>query len=134
MRATLLWLLHLTTVRSAVRPNFVIFNGDDLGFGDLGSFGHPTSHTPNIDKLAGAGKKLLSLYAAAAVCGPSRTSLMTGRLPARACWDESCNASPSSEQGAGLPEDEVTVAAMLRSVGYRTFMCGKWHLCVPRPA
>lgn len=118
---------------AAARPSFIVFNGDDLGFGDLGSFGHPTSRTPHIDALAYGGKKLLSFYAGAAVCGPSRTSLMTGRLPARACWNEACGASPQSGQEAGLPADEVTVATALRNAGYRTFMAGKWHLVRPSP-
>ena len=128
MSVVLQWLLFATVAAASTRPNFILFNGDDLGFGDLSCFGHPTSRTPQIDALAYGGKKLLSFYAAAAVCGPSRTSLMTGRLPARACWEETCGASPQSGREAGLPEDEVTVAAALHAAGYRTYMTGKWHL------
>ena len=124
----LLSLLCASASAAAARPNFIVFNADDLGFGDLGCFGHPTSRTPHIDGLAYGGKKMLSFYAGAAVCGPSRTSLMTGRLPPRACWNENCGASPGSGQEAGLPEDEATIAATLRAAGYRTYMTGKWHL------
>ena len=68
---------------SATPPNIVIFFADDLGYGDLGSFGHPYIRTPNIDTLAASGQRWTDFYVAAPVCSPSRAALLTGRLPGR---------------------------------------------------
>src|SRR5688572_26267209 len=64
-------------------PNFVVIFCDDLGYGDLGCFGHPTIRTPNFDRMAAEGMKLTQFYSAAPVCTPSRAALLTGRLPIR---------------------------------------------------
>src|SRR5690606_11653405 len=61
------------------KPNFIIIFADDLGYGDLGVFGHPTIKTPNLDKMAVEGQKWTSFYVAAPVCTPSRAGLLTGR-------------------------------------------------------
>ena len=66
-----------------VKPNVVIMFADDLGYGDLGSFGHPYIRTPNIDTLAAEGQRWTDFYVAAPVCSPSRAALLTGRLPVR---------------------------------------------------
>ena len=65
------------------KPNFVMIYADDLGYGDLGCYGHPTIRTPNLDRMAAEGAKLTQFYSAAPVCTPSRAALMTGRLPIR---------------------------------------------------
>ncbi|NCF77893.1 MAG: sulfatase-like hydrolase/transferase, partial [Proteobacteria bacterium] len=65
------------------KPNVVIMFADDLGYGDLGSFGHPYIRTPNIDTLAAEGQRWTDFYVAAPVCSPSRAALLTGRLPVR---------------------------------------------------
>jgi arylsulfatase A len=112
----------------ADRPNFVIIFCDDLGYGDLGCFGHPTIQTPNLDRMAHEGQKWTNFYAAAPVCTPSRAAIMTGRLPIRTgmCSDRRRVLFPDS--AGGLPPEEVTVAEVLGDVGYATACIGKWHL------
>src|ERR1044071_9171518 len=64
-------------------PNIVVIFADDLGYGDLGCYGHPTIRTPNLDRMAREGMKFTQFYSAAEVCTPSRAALLTGRLPPR---------------------------------------------------
>ena len=125
------WLLPLILVLSFAtpaladeRPNFVIMVADDLGYGDLGSYGHPEIRTPNIDRLAAEGLRFTDAYAAAPVCSPARTGLMTGRIPSRVgIYDW---IPPGSD--VNLPVEETTVAELLRDAGYQTVYLGKWHL------
>ena len=114
--------------RAADPPNFVIIFCDDLGYGDLGCFGHPTIRTPNLDRMAAEGMKLTSFYSAAEVCTPSRAALLTGRLPIRngMCSDTRRVLFPDS--AGGLPDGEVTLAESLKARGYATACVGKWHL------
>ena len=109
-------------------PNFVVIFCDDLGYGDIGAFGHPTIKTPNIDRLASEGQRWTSFYVAASVCTPSRAGLMTGRLPIRSgmCDDRHRVLFPNSF--GGLPQSEITIARALRPAGYTTACIGKWHL------
>jgi len=105
-------------------PNVIIIFADDLGYGDLSCYGHPTIHTPRLDQMAQEGIKMTSFYAAACVCTPSRAGLMTGRYPVRV--GQPGNLGPDSP--AGLSKDERTLAEALKSNGYRTAAFGKWHL------
>lgn len=114
---------------SARRPNVVVIFADDMGYGDLGCYGHPTIRTPNIDAMALDGVRMTSFYAAASVCSPSRAALLTGRYPVRCGMPG--NTGPNSE--SHLPESEVTIADVLRSDGYKTMAVGKWHLGHQRP-
>src|SRR5262245_19438253 len=77
--------LFLTASGSAAaeQPNIVILFADDLGYGDLGCYGHPTIRTPNLDRMSAEGMKFTNFYSAAEVCTPSRAALLTGRLPPR---------------------------------------------------
>ena len=108
----------------AKQPNIILILADDLGYGDLGCFGHPTIRTPSLDRLAAEGMKLTQFYAAASICTPSRAALLTGRYPLRSGLTHVL--FPDSE--GGLQEEEVTIAEVLREAGYATACIGKWHL------
>ena len=132
MRAGLLALLGCAAAASArsanaSRPNLIVFYADDLGYGDLGCYGHPLSDTPNVDKLSTEGMKFSNIYTSSPVCSPSRAGLLTGRYQTRSgiypgvFFEQSVN---------GLPANETTLAALLLKNGYQTGMVGKWHLGV----
>lgn len=110
------------------RPNVVVVFCDDLGYGDLSCFGHPTIQTPHLDRMAAEGQKWTQFYVAACVCTPSRAALQTGRYPIRngMCSDTRRVLFPDSARG--LPKSEVTIGSMLQKAGYETHAIGKWHL------
>lgn len=124
------------------RPNFIIIFTDDQGYADLSCFGGDHVYTPNIDQMAREGARLTSFYVAAPLCTPSRAALMTGCYPRRISMEPPSslavalpNIPPGKKfpvclaaDGHGLHPDEVTIAEVARSVGYRTGMFGKWHL------
>ncbi|RMG34618.1 MAG: arylsulfatase [Planctomycetota bacterium] len=109
-------------------PNFVVLFADDLGYGDLGCFGHPTIHTPHLDRMAAEGMKWTQFYSAAPVCTPSRAALLTGRLPIRNGMCSSKRRVLFPDSAGGLPPDEITLAEALKTRGYATACIGKWHL------
>ncbi|MEQ8764848.1 MAG: sulfatase [Planctomycetota bacterium] len=109
-------------------PNFVVIFCDDLGYGDLGAFGHPTIRTPSLDRLASEGQRWTQFYVAASVCTPSRAGLMTGRLPIRSGMCSSQRRVLFPDSLGGLPESETTIAEVLKGRGYATAAIGKWHL------
>ena len=106
------------------RPNFIILFADDLGYGDLQCYGHPTIRTPNLDNMAKEGVQLTSFYVASSVCSPSRAALLTGKYPSNAGVTKVFN----NKSKTGLPLKEITIAEGLKSVGYSTAIIGKWHL------
>ena len=111
------------------RPNFVIIFTDDQGYGDLGCFGGEHVSTPRIDQMAAEGSRLTSFYVAAPVCTPSRAALMTGCYPKRIDMATGSDfAVLLDADPKGLNPDEITIAEVLKSAGYRTGMFGKWHL------
>ncbi len=119
--------LAMTTPAGAAEPaapNFIIIFADDLGYGDLGCFGHPTIRTPRLDRMAAEGLKLTQFYSAAAACSPSRAALLTGRYPLRTGVPRVLN--PNSPNG--LSPEEITLARALKDLGYATACIGKWHL------
>lgn len=121
--------LYLPAICTAAdKPNFVVIFCDDLGYGDLACFGHPTIRTPNLDRMAAEGMKLTQFYSASSVCTPSRAALLTGRLPIRSgmCSSKRRVLFPNSK--GGLPSSEVTLAEALKTEGYNTACVGKWHL------
>lgn len=109
---------------AAERPNVVVILCDDLGYGDVGCYGHAVIKSPRLDKLASEGIRFTDCYAAAPVCSSSRAGLMTGRCPARyGVYDWIAKDHPMH-----LPKEEVTVATLLKQAGYATCHVGKWHL------
>jgi arylsulfatase A len=109
-------------------PNIVVILADDLGYGDLSCYGHPTIRTPHLDRMAREGMRFTQFYSAAEVCTPSRAALLTGRLPPRSgmCSNKRRVAFPNTS--GGLPDGELTVAELLKTKGYATACIGKWHL------
>jgi len=109
---------------AADRPNVLVLFCDDLGYGDLACYGHPHIKTPHLDRLARQGMRLTDCYSSAPVCSSSRAGIMTGRTPNRSgVYDWIPN-----DHVVHLKDEEITVASLLRSVGYDTAHSGKWHL------
>lgn len=121
-------LLPLQAKAQSEKPNFIIIFTDDQGYGDLGTFGHPTIKTPNIDQMAAEGQKWTSFYVAANVCTPSRSAILTGRLPVRTGMYSNTRRVLFPDSGGGLPAYENTIATLLKGAGYATAAIGKWHL------
>ncbi len=126
------WIFVLPVVAqndpSSRSPNFIIIFTDDMGYGDVGTYGHPTIRTPYLDQMANEGQKWTQFYVGASVCTPSRAALMTGRLPIRSgmCSNRNRVLFPNSRNG--LPQSEITLAEQLKKAGYSTACIGKWHL------
>ena len=115
---------------ASARPNVVVVFCDDLGYGDLGCYGHPTIRTPNLDRMAAEGTRFTQFYSANPVCTPSRYSLLTGKLSIRGGMTSKKNRVLRENSKGGLPADELTIAELLKQSGYRTMCVGKWHLGV----
>ncbi|WPJ95700.1 sulfatase-like hydrolase/transferase [Coraliomargarita algicola] len=115
----------LAQAKEAVeRPNIVVVMADNMGWGDSGTYGHPTIQSPNLDALAAQGMKFTQGYSAAGVCSPSRSAILTGRTPYRnGVWRHL-----SGVHQAHLRASEITYPELLREVGYQTCHVGKWHL------
>ena len=108
------WLLS-----NAKKPNIVIIFTDDQGYADLGCYGSKTNKTPRLDQLAKEGTMFTSFYTQA-VCGPSRSALLTGRYPCRS-------------KGWGMPAGEITFAELIKGAGYQTACIGKWDVSNRKP-
>lgn len=105
-------------------PNFIVLFADDMGYSDLSCYGNPVIRTPNLDRMAEEGMRFTSFYAAASVCTPSRTGLLTGRYPVRA--GQPNNTGPDTVGGLRL--SEILLPQVLKKRNYRTMAIGKWHL------
>lgn len=106
------------------KPNLIIFYVDDLGYGDLGAYGHNIVKTPNIDKLAKEGIKYTQYYAPASLCSPSRAGMLTGRTPYRT----GIRSWIPEGQNVHIGKNEITIAHQLKKIGYDTAVMGKLHL------
>ena len=108
-------------------PNFIIIFADDLGYGDLGSYGHPTISTPYLDKMASEGLRFTQFYVGSSICTPSRAALLTGKLPIRTGMYGNRSVLFPDNAG-GLDPKEITIASALKEYDYKTACIGKWHL------
>lgn len=111
----------------ASKPDVVLIIMDDLGYGDLSSYGAPDARTPNIDRLARDGVRLTDAYANGAVCTPTRAALITGRYQQRVGLDWVLTNIPADRE-RGLPATGTSLPALLKTNGYATGLFGKWHL------
>jgi arylsulfatase A len=119
--------LFLAVSSGEQRPNIVLILSDDLGYHDLGCYGHPKIKTPVIDQLAQEGVRLTSFYSGATVCTPSRMALLTGSYPVRYGWSKGV-VGHIMEKKKGLSSKAMTMAEIFKDAGYKTGIFGKWHL------
>jgi len=109
------------------RPNIIMILADDLGYGDLSSYGRPDYKTPVLDNMVREGMKFTDAYASAPVCTPTRTAYMTGRYPHRLPIGLQEPLGDGNMQ-LGIPPDHPTVGSLIKKAGYDTMLIGKWHL------
>ncbi len=120
----------MSSAGGSKHTNFVVIFCDNLGYGDLGCYGHPVHRTPNVDRMAREGALFTDFYVTSGVCTPSRSSLMTG------CYAQRVDMHVSDKGGAvlqpvaakGLNPSEITLARLLHDRGYATACVGKWHM------
>lgn len=127
--AVALFLVAAATASSAAsadRPNVIFILADDLGYGDLGSYGQAVIRTPALDRMARQGIRFTQFYAGATVCAPSRSVLMTGQHTGHT--HVRGNAPGPDMTAQSLRDEDVTVAEVLKSAGYSTGLFGKWGL------
>ncbi len=127
--ATLAGLAAAGSAHAKEHVNVVIIYADDLGWGDLGCYGHEKFKTPNLDRLAAEGARLTNFYSCCPYCAPSRAGLQTGRYQLRngMPWNPAPDEDKQRDE-IGLPPEEITLAEVFKQAGYATACYGKWHL------
>ena len=116
-----------------MKPNIILINCDDLGYGDLGCYGSSVNKSPALDRMADEGVRFTDFYMASSVCSPSRASMLTGCYPPRIGFGEfSGRKVLFPGDSIGLSAGEITIADLLKTQGYATGMVGKWH-CGDQP-
>ncbi len=136
-RSVLVVLIGLTTVSSAIlkgpreprkQPNILLLMADDMGYGELGSYGQQTMRTPYLDQLAREGVRFTNFYIGSSVCSPSRAVAMTGIHTGRVSIRANGGMLNGKRDRVPLKKSEVTIPEMLKGAGYQTAFIGKWHL------
>jgi len=125
LAAACLCLLTAASTAQPQRPNILIIYADDMGYGDLSSYGGEIP-TPNIDHIGSQGIRFTDFYDAAPVCTPSRYSLLTGACPMRSMHQLTKALMPADKNY--LDRKEITLAQYLKQAHYTTGLIGKWHL------
>jgi arylsulfatase A-like enzyme len=114
------------------RPNVIFIFADDLGWGDLGCYGHPHLKTPNLDRMAASGILFTSFYVANPVCSPSRTAIMTGQYPARHGVHTAISVDREHNRQQGIVDyldiNNILLTRLFQDDGYKVGHFGKWHL------
>jgi arylsulfatase A len=130
IKSTLLPILVLTSfslfaqTRRSDRPNVIYIYADDLGYGDLSSYGATKIRTPNVDRLASEGLKFTNAHSTSGTCTPSRYALMTGQYP----WRKKGTGILPGDAALIIPTENITLATVFKNAGYKTAAVGKWHL------
>ena len=119
LAVSILFLLAFTTFYKKERPNIILVMSDDQGWGQTGYYNHPLLKTPHLVKMAEEGLRMDRFYAAAPVCSPTRSSVLTGRANDR---------SAVFAHGFPMRRQEKTISQALQKAGYNTAHFGKWHL------
>ncbi len=120
-------LVFVLFVWSQPKPNLVVIMTDDMGYEDVGFNGCKDIPTPNIDSIAFNGANLVNGYVSFPVCSPSRAGFITGRYQDRFGYTTNPTIDPTNDS-AGLPLNQMTMAEMLKTRGYKSAIIGKWHL------
>ena len=132
---SLLLALSINTITAQTsKPNIIYIYADDLGYGELGSYGQTKIKTPNLDRMAKEGMRFTQHYSSAPVCAPSRCMLMTGKHPGHSYirGNYEMGGFDDDKEGGQMPlhEGAYTVAKMLKERGYNTALVGKWGMGV----
>jgi arylsulfatase A-like enzyme len=114
-------------IPGAAKPNVVLIVTDDVGYGDIGSYGAPDVKTPAIDSLARDGVRLTDFYAAPQ-CTPTRAALISGRYQQRFRLEAALGGPKTPAGGTGLPATGYSLPQLVKNNGYATALIGKWHL------
>lgn len=117
--------------RINIKPNIIFLLADDMGYGELGSYGQKHIKTPFLDELASKGLRFTDFYAGTSVCSPSRAILMTGKHGGHSTIRANGGLINGKRGRVPLKKSEITLGEMLQKAGYQTAMIGKWHLGVP---